>query len=145
MTLWKMLQDPDDQSTTCRIDYVEFINALREFQHNLQDNTIWAVFRCFDVENLGLGKSQAANRRTVVRGQRPALHSVKETFPHTRFAELFDELKRHPQQLIEINDFKLMLHDFQQGLTDDGCEIMPFKDASRPSDAETTRTNTVNV
>lgn len=146
MTLWRMLQDPDDQSTSCRIDYVEFINALREFQHNLQDNTIWAVFRCFDVEKVGTGKvtkQQIAELLSEGKGQ--LFTAVKETFPHTRFAELLDELKRHPQQLIEINDFKLMLHDFQQGLTDDGCEIMPFKDASRPSDAETTRTNTVNV
>lgn len=103
-----------DVNGTRMIEYPEFIEAIEDFQTNMQDSAVWAVFRNFDAEG---GKAVLKKNLVEALGRNTHRNSLALNFPETPMESVLEQLDHDHSGFIEFEEFKQIL---RQGSTPNG-------------------------
>jgi len=90
------------------IEYLEFIAAIEDFQRNMQDSAVWAVFRNFDAQG-----SKAVLKKKLVEALAPtnakSRKSLATNFPELPLESVLEELDHDGNGVIQFEEFKQIL------------------------------------
>mmetsp|Transcript_17710 Transcript_17710/g.31579 ORF Transcript_17710/g.31579 Transcript_17710/m.31579 type:complete len:608 (-) Transcript_17710:154-1977(-) len=88
------------------IDYPAFVRAIEDFQRNMQENVVWAVFRNFDAKGAG-----SVAKKTIVEELKATSHkqAVTVNFPEVPLQDILDELEDDGDAQIDVEEFKRIL------------------------------------
>lgn len=88
------------------IDYLAFVRAIEDFQRNMQDNVVWAVFKNFDAKGDG-----SVLKKTIVEELKSTSHkhAVSVNFPEVPLEDILDELEDDGDAQIDVEEFKRIL------------------------------------
>lgn len=103
----------------CVIDYPEFVNNVLEFQRNLQDSVVRAVFRSFD----GDGGSTVTKRElweTMKEDDRQK--TVREKFPGIGLEIVMEKLAADGSGPISADEFKQLLRSYRRSTSKEGVD-----------------------
>lgn len=97
-----------DMSSDRLIDYPAFVLAIEDFQRNMQDNAVWAVFRNFDSNGDGAG---SVLKKSIVEelGRKAHKQSLAVNFPDVPLEDVLDELEQDGNAQIDVEEFKRIL------------------------------------
>lgn len=104
--LSKLVKDLDVGGTVT-IEYDVFCSDVAEFQQNLQDSAVWAVFRNF--ETSGATPHMTKKELTVVLGEDTLRQGIADNFPELALDSVLQELDHDAQGVIDFEEFKTIL------------------------------------
>lgn len=92
-----------DVETSRSIDYRLFVAGIEDFQRNVQDSVVWAVFRNFD--------NQSVVKKKLVEALAHSTHrrSLEANFPEVGLEEVLEELDHDRNGMIDLQEFKHIL------------------------------------
>jgi calcium-dependent protein kinase len=88
------------------IEYHDFISAIEDFQRNMQDSAVWAVFRNFDSQG---NKAVLKSKLVEALGRKTHRKSVLDNFPELPLESVLEELDHDSNGVIEFEEFKNIL------------------------------------
>jgi len=88
------------------IEYLEFVSAIEDFQRNMQDSAVWAVFRNFDSQG---SKSVLKKKLVEALGQKSHRKHLASNFPELPLESVLEELDHDSNGIIEFEEFKQIL------------------------------------
>jgi len=91
---------------TRMIEYAEFIASIEDFQRNMQDSAVWAVFRNFDSQG---GKAVLKKNLVEALGHKTHRHGLALNFPDTKVESVLEQLDHDSRGVIEFEEFKQIL------------------------------------
>lgn len=101
-----MLISGIDFNGTRMIEYPEFIAAIEDFQRNMQDSAVWAVFRNFDSQG---GKAVLKKNLVEALGHKTHRNGLALNFPDTKVESVLEQLDHDSRGVIEFEEFKQIL------------------------------------
>jgi Ca2+-binding EF-hand superfamily protein len=104
--LSKLVKDLDVGGTVT-IEYDVFCSDVAEFQQNLQDSAVWAVFRSFETN--GAPPHMTKKELTVVLGEDNLRQGIADNFPELALDSVLQELDHDAQGVIDFEEFKTIL------------------------------------
>jgi len=104
------------------IEYPEFIAAIEDFQRNMQDSAVWAVFRNFDSQG---GKAVLKQNLVEALGQKLSVNRLALNFPETKVESVLEQLDHDSRGVIEFEEFKQIL---KASGSASASSSMPFSD-----------------
>jgi len=91
---------------TRMIEYAEFIASIEDFQRNMQDSAVWAVFRNFDSQG---GKAVLKKNLVEALGHKTHRNGLTLNFPDTKVESVLEQLDHDSRGVIEFEEFKQIL------------------------------------
>jgi len=88
------------------IEYPEFLANIEDFQRNMQDSAVWAVFRNFDSEQ---NKAVLKKKLVEALGRKTARKSLAASYPELPLESVLEELDHDSNGVIEFEEFKKIL------------------------------------
>lgn len=101
-----MLISGIDVNGSRMIEYPEFIGAIEDFQRNMQDSAVWAVFRNFDSQG---GKAVLKKNLVEALSHKTHRNGLALNFPDTKVECVLEQLDHDSRGVIEFEDFKQIL------------------------------------
>lgn len=95
-----------DMNGSRMIEYPEFVAAIEDFQRNMQDSAVWAVFRNFDSQG---GKAVLKKNLVEALGRKPARDGLETNFPELPMESVLEQLDHDSNGVIEFEEFKQIL------------------------------------
>jgi len=93
----------DGGNGTCEIVYADFMDDLREFQQNTQDNAMWEVFTRFDGDHEGRRKKAMLVKALSDTGYG---QNVAAKFPQLSMERVLANLQNETQPTLGFEDFR---------------------------------------
>jgi Ca2+-binding EF-hand superfamily protein len=94
-----------DREGMVAADYSEFVASALDFQHNMQDNAVGAVFRSFDIPD---GRNHASKKdvcKVLRESQENVRQCLSNTFPGLRLERVISDLEQDGQNGISFDEF----------------------------------------
>jgi len=95
-----------DMNGSRMIEYPDFIAAIQDFQRNMQDSAVWAVFRNFDSQG-----NKAVMKKKLVEAMRGTTQrkQISTNFPELPLESVLEELDHDGNGVIEFEELKKIL------------------------------------
>jgi Ca2+-binding EF-hand superfamily protein len=98
--------------TTATIDYTDYVKTTDEFQRNMQDSVVWAIFRSFDGQGGGEERIQISKQKLVERlKEDDRQKAIREKFPGIGLDSILDKFVADGSGEIDADEFKQILRD----------------------------------
>merc|ERR1712188_350252 len=96
--------------TKSTIDYTEYVKTIDEFQRNMQDSVVWAIFRSFDGKGGGAERTQISQKELVERLKEDERQkAVHEKFPGLGLESVLDNFVADGNGELDAEEFKQIL------------------------------------
>eukprot|EP00927_Polykrikos_kofoidii_P018910 TRINITY_DN18802_c0_g1_i1.p1 TRINITY_DN18802_c0_g1~~TRINITY_DN18802_c0_g1_i1.p1 ORF type:complete len:613 (+),score=96.57 TRINITY_DN18802_c0_g1_i1:103-1941(+) len=104
--LLKQVRDLDNEGCVA-IEYSEFISAVDDYQRNIQDCAVWAVFRSFDTAEGGDGVRKKDLCKML--GQENLRKCLTDNFPTLALERVLQDMSKDGDRVIDFDQFTQVL------------------------------------
>jgi len=106
--LLKQVRELDNEGNVA-VEYSEFISAVHDFQRNMQESAVWAVFRSFDTHD---GSDEVRKKDLCkVLGQGNLRKCLAETFPGLLLERVVQDMDKDGNATIDFDQFTQVLRN----------------------------------